>query len=195
MRAAGSGRLVLGLGLIAVLVVTVPAIAADPSPSALPSAAGPEASEEPKQQKPGKRDDAAEAPLTLSGVVEQSTDGRNRPVFTITVDGVVWELSAGPKWFHGAKNPLAAWVGQRVDIAGTHRPGSGGDAELDVETVNGVALRSPGRPSWAGGPKVVGEIHPGWKDWKVDKPGRAEGPPGQLKDKFKDRDPDDAPAG
>jgi hypothetical protein len=60
-----------------------------------------------------------------------------------------------------------------------------GDTELDAETVDGKALREPGKPPWAGGPWVVGESHPGWKDWMADgKPGNGHGKenaPGQAK--------------
>ena len=72
--------------------------------------------------------------------------------------------------------------GKSVSIAGsTHE----GETELDVETVDGTALRAPGKPPWAGGPWVVGETHPGWKPWMADgKPGKGHGrenAPGQLK--------------
>ena len=73
-------------------------------------------------------------------------------------------------------------MGKSVSIAGsTHA----GETELDVETVDGTALRAPGKPPWAGGPWVVGETHPGWKPWMADgKPGKGlgrENAPGQLK--------------
>ena len=82
----------------------------------------------------------------------------------------------------GDKNPLGAYVGKAVTIAGTTRAG---DAEVDVETVDGKALREPGKPPWAGGPWVVGPTHPGWKDWMANgKPGKGHGQehaPGQVK--------------
>jgi hypothetical protein len=55
-------------------------------------------------------------------------------------------------------------VGKTVTIAGTHREGS---TDVSVDTVDGTAIRAEGRPPWAGGPKVVGERHPGWKAWKT----------------------------
>ena len=76
----------------------------------------------------------------------------------MTVGGVTWELSAGPKWYWGTKNPLAPFVGKSVEVAGTYHAG---DTDFDIDTVDGKALRSAGKPPWAGGPKVVGKGHPG----------------------------------
>lgn len=131
-----------------------------------------------------KPDKGPELTKTLSGTVSSFEDGKGRPGFQVTVDGVTWELSAGPKWFWGANNPLAAFVGQSVDVSGTYHAG---ETTLDVDTVNGNALRAAGKPAWAGGPNVVGKSHPGWKDGK---PGLGQGhgranASGQLKDKTK----------
>jgi len=169
-------RLVLLLvGVLAALLFAIPVMGADPSPSANPSAAA------------SKADQAPEIAVTLTGTVLKTTDGKGRPTFTLTVGGVTWELSAGPKWYWGDKNPLAAFAGKSVKVTGTHHEG---ETELDVEAVDGTALRAAGKPPWAGGPKVQGEQHPGWKAWKADKtngkPGKGhgrEGAPGQLKDK------------
>ena len=69
-----------------------------------------------------------------------------------------------------------------MTIAGTSHEN---ETELDVETVDGKAIRAPGKPPWAGGPWVVGPVHPGWKEWMTDgKPGNGHGrenAPGQLK--------------
>ena len=51
-----------------------------------------------------------------------------------------------------------------MTISGSQR----GD-EVEVETVDGVALREPGRPPWAGGWKAVGSAHPGWSQDKADR--------------------------
>jgi len=169
--------LILVGGLAALLAIAVPALGADPS-------AKPEPPGQAKPEKPEKPDKGPELAGTLRGTVVQVADEKGRPTFTITIDGVIWELSAGPKWFWGADSPLAAHVGSSVEVTGTYHEG---ETELDVETVNGQALRADGKPPWAGGPKVVGERHPGWKAWKVDgKPGNGLGrdkAPGQLKDK------------
>lgn len=134
-----------------------------------------------------KPDKGPELARTLSGTVASSEDGKGRATFTMTVDGVVWELSAGPKWFWGANNPLAPFSGTSVTVTGTYHAG---ENDLDVDTVDGKALRAPGRPVWAGGPKVIGSSHPGWKDGK---PGNGHGrdnAPGQLKNKDRAKAPD-----
>jgi len=177
MRTADRRALLLTGALLALLAIAVPAIAADPSPAVEP----------PRQA--AKPDKGPEIAVTVRGTVEQSTDEKGRPTFTITVDGTTWELSAGPKWFWGDNSPLAAHVGTTVEVAGTHHEG---ETDLDVETVDGKALRAEGKPPWAGGPKVVGEAHPGWKAWKAEgKPGNGLGrkdAPGQNKDKAPEND-------
>lgn len=182
----------LAIGLVAALAFAIPVLGADPSPSASPSgeveADDPEAKAEAAAEKAeakaeAKANKGPEIALTLTGTVARTTDGKGRPTFTLTVGAVTWELSAGPKWYWGDKNPLAAFVGTSVVVTGTHHEG---ESELDVDTVNGKALRAAGKPPWAGGPKVVGKIHPGWKDWKANgKPGKGHGragAPGQTKD-------------
>lgn len=131
---------------------------------------------------PVKPDKSPELAKTLTGTVASSEDAKGRATFTMTAGGVTWELSAGPKWFWGANNPLARFVGKSVEVAGTYHAG---DTDLDVDTVDGKALRSAGKPPWAGGPKVVGKSHPGWKDGKPGNGHGRENAPGQLKDKSK----------
>lgn len=169
-------RLVLLVtALAAIVLISAPVFGASPSP------------------KPEKAEKGPEIAKTLRGVVATTTDGKGRATFTMTVDGTTWELSAGPKWFWGDHNPLAAFVGKTVEVTGTYRTG---ETEFDVTTVDGKALRAAGKPPWAGGPKVVGKIHPGWKDGKTGNGhgkghGKA-GAPGQLKDKTHAPDADDA---
>jgi hypothetical protein len=153
------------VALVAVLAIAIPALGADPS-------ASPGASGHAKQPKPSKGPEIA---LTLTGTVAKTTDAKGRPTFTTTVAGVTWELSAGPKWYWLDKNPLAAYVGKSVKVAGWHHAG---ENRLRVETVDGKAIRTPGKPPWAGGPKKLGKIHPGSGHGQ----GR-DGAPGQLKDK------------
>lgn len=182
------------LGGVAVLAmaIAIPVLAADPSPSAVPpghakagKSAKPDKANNPGQLK--KAEKAAKGPevaVTIEGTIQQATDGQGRPSFTVTANGKTWELSAGPPWYWGDKNPLAAYAGKSVKIAGTSHEGS---SELDVETIDGTAIRAAGKPPWAGGPWVVGSSHPGWKAWMADgKPGKGlgrENAPGQLKDK------------
>jgi hypothetical protein len=173
-RFRGRRPILLIAGLVALLAIAVPAIGADPSP-----AGGPPDTPPGRENKPDKGPAIAK---TITGMVEQTTDAKGRPSFTITVGGVTWELSAGPKWFHGDNNPLKAFVGKSVEVVGTYHEG---ETDLSVDTVDGEAIRAAGKPPWAGGPWVVGEAHPGWKEWMADgKPGHGYGrehAPGQLK--------------
>lgn len=178
-RMVSRRRLVLlGFSGLVALALAVPAIGANPSPSA--NAPGQ------TKDKGNKGPKTPEVAITLSGTVVQRTDGKGRPSFEMTVDGTTWELSTGPKWFHGDASPLAKYTGKSVEITGTRHQG---ETVVDVETVDGVAIRAAGRPPWAGGPKAVGATHPGFKAWKAaGKPGNGHGranAPGQLKDKTK----------
>lgn len=166
-RTTRGRALLLAAAGIAILVVAVPALGADPS-------AGPGNSQGNGQgngrghgqgngQAKERPDKGPEIAKEMRGVVAQTTDDKGRPSFTMTVDGTTWELSAGPKWFWGDDSPLKAHVGDTVTVAGTHHEG---ETELDVESVDGTTLREAGKPPWAGGPKVVGEDHPGYKAWK-----------------------------
>jgi hypothetical protein len=172
----------VGLALIAglaVVAISIPVLAATPSLAPLAAATPSPAAKPDKSAKPEKGPETA---VTLKGTVQLATDDQGRASFTMTADGKTWTISAGPPWFWGDKNPLAAFVGTSVTLVGTTRAG---EAEVDVETVNGTALREPGKPPWAGGPWVVGKTHPGWKDWMADgKPGIGHGSkdaPGQVK--------------
>lgn len=173
--ATASAALVAAVG-----IAVAPSLAADPSP------------------KPGQgrdSDKSPETPVTVSGTIRATTDEQGRTEYTLTSGGTTFELDAGPPWWFGSAHPLAGLVGTSVAITGTTR----GNGELDVETIDGRALREPGRPPWAGGPKEVGEKHPGYKPWKAERSawksawlaqrrsgeralGRA-GAPGQLKPK------------
>jgi hypothetical protein len=175
--------LVILAGLIA-LAIAIPVFAASPSPSSAPSGgAEPQKSSKPaKPAKPDRPDKVPEIAITLSGTITTGKDDKGRPTYTMTAQGKTWTLSDGPSWFWGAKNPLAAYAGKSVTVVGTQEQGG---TEVDVETVDGKALRAPGKPPWAGGPWVVGPTHPGWKSWMADgKPGKGRGSataPGQLK--------------
>ena len=191
MNAKRRRTVLVGGALIATLAIAIPVMGADPSPSAgPPGQSKPEKSPNPnKPDKAAKPDNAAKAKgpevaVTVQGTVTKAADEKGRPTYSVTAGGKTWELSAGPSWYWGDKNPLNAYVGKAVSIAGTSHTG---ETELDVETVDGKALREAGKPPWAGGPWVVGESHPGWKPWMADgKPGKGLGrdkAPGQLKDK------------
>jgi hypothetical protein len=149
--------------------------AAAPSASASP-AAGPTKSTQPdtdgdthggkpdKAAKPHADNDAPEHPVNLTGVV--ATAGGEDSDYTLTVGPTVYALEAGPKWWWGDANPLAAVAGKTATIGGEQADGSN---EVDVLSIDGKAIRPAGRPPWAGGWKVVGPKHPGWAQWKVDR--------------------------
>lgn len=167
------------LGLLA--AVALPALAADPS-------AAPGASDH-----PGKGPKASKAPevaVTLRGTVGTTKNAEGETEFTLTVDGKVLRLDAGPSWFHGNAHPLKPFVGETVTVTGGQRAD-----EVDVETVNGTRLRAEGKPPWAGGWKRVGAAHPGWSQEKADRwaakhgaKGAAGGcwPPGHCKERSPD---------
>ena len=176
-----------GVALVAVLAAG-PVLGVDPVPG--PDSPGAADGQGPPNEPPGQAKDkskpkAPATPITVTGTIEATLDADGRTVYTLTADGATYELGAGPAWFWGDDHPLAGRVGDQVEIAGEIREGT---AEIDVETVDGAALREPGKPAWAGGPKSVGERHPGWKAWSVAHPdgkpgnghGRA-GAPGQQK--------------
>jgi len=186
MNSTRRRMLLVGVALVAIFAIAIPVMGADPSPSGgPPGQTKPDKS--PNPNKPDKAAKAAKAPevaVTVKGTVTKGTDEAGRPSYSVTADGKTWQLSAGPSWYWGDKNPLNAYVGKSVSIVGsTHA----GETELDVDTIDGKALREGGKPPWAGGPWVVGETHPGWKPWMADgKPGKGlgrENAPGQLKDK------------
>jgi len=137
--------------------------------------ASPEAAETP---------DVEPAPVTLKGVLTAGTDADGDKAYFIGTT----RLGVGPPWFWGDKNPLSPYVGKTVTLTGhmdegkpasTNPNGKAKAAEgpeFEVYTVNGTAVRSPGKPPWAGGPKVVGEKHPGYKGWSQGQAGKDKAP-------------------
>lgn len=143
---------------------------------------------------PGQaKEKAPSAPITLNGTIAAGTDAEGEASYTLRDGGTTYTLEAGPKWFFGDAYPLGPYVGENVTIEGELEEGT---TEVDVISVNGVALRDQGKPPWAGGWKRVGSIHPGWSQEKADK-FEAKGdkfggcwPPGHCKDKSKPDKPD-----
>ena len=137
-----------------------------------------------KDNAPGQaKEKVAKAPITISGTIEVATDEDGNKSYTLTDGGTTYTLSAGPPWFFGNNHPLKPFVGQSVTVAGEIAEGS---TDVEVLTVDGAAIREPGKPPWAGGWKVVGERHPGWSQEKADRFEAKFGdcfPPGQCKDK------------
>src|SRR3990170_5261346 len=161
-----------GLALIALLIaVALPVVAADPSPRPVPPG---------QKNKPPK---VEKTPITVTGTVAETTDADGRSTFTLRSAGTTYTLDGGPSWFYGDDHPLKAFVGDSVTVVGARAPG---ETEIDVETVNGQAIRAPGKPPWAGGWKAVGERHPGWSQAKADRMKAKFGdcfPPGKCKEK------------
>jgi hypothetical protein len=106
------------------------------------------------------------ADVTLTGTVGTQTNAQGETEYTLTTPAGTLLLDAGPAWFFGDAYPLAPFVGRQVTIGGEQREGS---TQVDVLTVDGSALREPGKPPWAGGWKRVGENHPGWTQEKADR--------------------------
>ena len=170
-------RILAAIGLIALLgVLTVPVFAAKPY--------SPPGQDEPAARPPkppgqaNKPDKPLKAAITITGTIHESTDADGRAVFTLQDGGTTYTLDGGPSWFYGDDHPLKKYVGQAVTVAGEVAEGS---SEVDVETVDGTALREGGRPPWAGGWKVVGERHPGWSQEKADRFKANCWPPGHCK--------------
>ena len=109
---------------------------------------------------PGQKAHAPEHAITVRGTVQRTANADGASAYTLVANGTTYGLSDGPAWWWGAKDPLATYVGRTVDVVGDVAEGS---TEIDVRSIDGQALRAPGRPPWAGGPKVVGEKHPGFK--------------------------------
>jgi len=133
--------------------------------------------------KPDKAAHAEKSPITVSGTIQLATDADGHETYSLQDGGKTYTLEAGPPWFFGDKYPLKKFVGQKVTIAGEAAQGS---TEVEVVSVNGTALRAPGKPPWAGGWRVVGAVHPGWSQEKADRMKAKFGdcfPPGQCKTK------------
>ena len=157
------GTVLAGAVGILAIVIALPALAAGP--------------EKPAKVKVEK------APITLRGTVTSATDADGKTTYTLASGGTTYTLEAGPQWFFGDNHPLKPFVGERVALEGEVAAGS---TEVDVVSVNGTALREPGKPPWAGGWKRVGKLHPGWSQAKADRFEAKFGdcfPPGQCKEK------------
>jgi hypothetical protein len=160
-------RLRILLAVIALTVIaTVPVLAGNPNA--------------PGQQK----EKTPKAPITLNGTIEAAAGEDGKRSYTLTDGGKTYTLEAGPRWFFDAdKHPLDPYVGKNVKVEGEIAEGT---TEVDVISVDGKALREPGKPPWAGGWKAVGEKHPGWSQAKADRFKAKFGdcfPPGQCKEK------------
>jgi hypothetical protein len=141
------------------------------APTAAPSVA-PKSAATPKPAKATETPDADEVVTTLSGVLSTKADADGDVDYYI---GDV-RLSVGPPWFWGDKHPLKGLVGKSITVTGHMETGNPAKAkanakakdsgpEFEALTVDGKTIREPGKPPWAGGPKVVGPSHPGYAGW------------------------------
>ena len=102
-----------------------------------------------------------------TGTVGTTQDSDGDTEYTLTADGGVFNLGAGPAWFYDGNHPLAPLVGKTVTVTGESKIGKKtGEPEIDVYSVTSdgqtTQIRSSGKPPWAGGPQVVGPKHPGF---------------------------------
>ena len=167
--------ILLTVGLIVVAgLIAIPVLAASPTPTPASPAATekPEGSETPEgTEKPGKgpKTEKAETPevaVTLTGTVGTKTDADGDVEYTLTVGARTYTLEAGPSWYWKDKHPLKPYVGKSVTVVGEQDQGG---TSVDVQSVDGKAIREPGKPPWAGGPMRVGKDHPGWSQGKADR--------------------------
>ena len=101
-----------------------------------------------------------EQAITVHGTIQKATAPDGKIAYTLVANATTYRLSDGPDWWWGANDPLGSYVGKTVDVTGEVAQGS---TDIDVLSIDGKAIRAPGRPPWAGGPKAVGEKHPGFK--------------------------------
>ena len=159
------------------------------APLAAPTPAAEPAAKPAATPKPAKVPDANEGPIeTRTGTLGTRTDVDGDVEYVL--NGV--ELSVGPPWYWGTNNPLKGCDGTSVTVTGrmetdppsTKANGKANDAdgpefEVYAVTCGGkvIPVRAEGKPPWAGGPKAVGERHPGYAGWsngKADKADKAD---------------------
>ena len=152
--------------------------------SAQESAEEPDAAEQAEPVAP--QEEAVAETLTGTIVLQENELGR-MAYFLDRGDGQLVELRLGPAWFWGELNPLHVLAATQASI-GARLPDDRADeaAVLNIRTINGVE-RATGKPLWAGGPRVQGEVHPGYEGWshgqankaanKPDKPDKPDKPP------------------
>jgi hypothetical protein len=105
----------------------------------------------------------SEQAVTVHGTIQKTTAPDGKGAYTLVANATTYRLSDGPEWWWGANDHLASNVGKTVDVTGEVAQGS---TDIDVLSIDSKALRAPGRPPWAGGPKAVGEKHPEFKESK-----------------------------
>ncbi|HET9665663.1 MAG TPA: hypothetical protein VFP09_02860 [Desertimonas sp.] len=134
--------------------------------AATASNSGDTANKPDKTKKTDKADKAKSVAVTVTGTLGTRIAADGSTEYTLTSGDTLLLLDAGPAWFFRDAYPLAPFVGKQVTIGGQQKEGS---TSVDVVTVDGTALREPGKPPWAGGWKKVGKDHPGWTQEKADR--------------------------
>lgn len=160
--------ILIGLIGILALLIAVPVLAAGGKGGNAPGQA---------------KEKAPKVEVTLNGTIESAAGADAETQYTLTDGGTTYTLDAGPAWFFGDDYPLKPYVGRNVTVVGEKADGSN---EVEVISIDGTALREPGKPPWAGGWKRVGEKHPGWSQDKAERQKAKFGdcfPPGQCKEK------------
>ncbi len=179
LKTLNQRAILAAIALLALLVVlAVPTLAAktfapaglaDMTENARPPTPPGQVDKPPRPGRPEKPDKPEKGPtvaVTISGTVHEAADESGRSSFILHDGETTFTLDAGPSWYLGNDHPLKRYVGQRVTVTGEMAEGSN---EIDVESMDGTALREPGRPPWAGGWQSVGERHPGWSQDKADR--------------------------
>ena len=163
-------HLVTGLGIVALLaLLAVPVLAGWPGQGAT------------RPARPRRR--SRRRPSRISGTIDVTTDENGNDTYTLPTAERPTRSRLARRGSSGNNHPLKPFVGKSVTVDGEVAEGG---TEVDVQAVNGTALREPGKPPWAGGWKVVGERHPGWSQEKADRFKAKFGdcfPPGQCKEK------------
>ena len=129
-------------------------------------------------------EDAATSSVT--GMLQTVVGEDGRSTWYLDVDGELIELQFGPSWFSDLAALFAVADGDEVAIGGNLRDGRPDQNASDVAKENaaqaprlriktiGGEERPKGKPAWAGGPKVVGEAHPGHAGWSKGQARKAE---------------------
>jgi hypothetical protein len=141
-------------------------------------------------QEPADPADTAATGGSTTGTIVAGVDGDGQPTYFLRLeDGTLIELRFGPSWFWGDLDPLAGLLETVVTVGGQLRDGAPNENASDtakekaahapgikVRTVDGSRLHDHGKPPWAGGPKVIGEVHPGYDGWSKGQAAKAEKP-------------------
>ena len=132
--------------------------------------------------------DEAASDKTVSGELSV-VDG----LWYVTPDGgEPIALRFGPSWFNDLYALFGLSAGEDVTIGGNVRGGEPNENAADAAKDPVVRIltvddqkRTKGKPPWAGGPKELGDAHPGFEGWSKGQAKKAQNatkvPPGQAR--------------